>query len=86
VNAEAELPDGERVDGMSDLKRYLLTKRKADFGRALAARMACYALGRSLELTDEDEIDRIAEDFASNDHRLRYLISRIARSELFQTK
>ena len=86
VDAAAELPGGARIDGMKGLKQYLVDKRREDFGRALAARMTSYALGRSLELTDEAEIDRIAADFAANDHRLRYLISRIAGSELFLTK
>ncbi|MDF1860443.1 MAG: DUF1592 domain-containing protein [Verrucomicrobiales bacterium] len=86
IEADAELPDGEMVEGMVGLKSYLLKKRKDQFGRALVSRLSSYALGRSLELTDQADVDEISSDFSKNDFRLRYLISKIVSSELFHTK
>lgn len=86
IDAAADLPGGSRVDGMKGLKAYLMTERKDQFARALTARLTSYALGRSLELTDEAVVDELAADFSSKDFRLRYLIGQIVVSELFSTK
>ena len=71
---------------MAGLKSYLREEKAEAFGRALTARLASYAVGRSLELTDEETIDDLSAEFVANDYRLRDLISRIVRSELFLTK
>lgn len=86
VDATAELPGGTEVSGMVELKTYLLEQKKEQFARALTSRMTSYALGRSLEFTDEEAIDEMASDFAASDFRLNYLINRIVASELFSTK
>lgn len=86
VDATSELPGGIEVNGMSELKKYLVDQKREQFARALTSRMTSYALGRSLEFTDEEAIDEIASDFAASDFRLNYLINRIVESELFSTK
>lgn len=86
VDAKANLPDGEIVQGMADLKQYLVEQKSEAFARALTARMTSYALGRDLEFTDEEIVDKVAEDFVTHDFRLSYLIQRIAGSELFFRK
>ena len=63
-----------------------IASRSEQFARALAVRLTSYALGRSLEITDEDDIDELAAEFAANDYRLRDLIHRLISSELFDTK
>jgi hypothetical protein len=86
VDAKAELPDGTTVEGMADLKKYLVEQKSEAFAWALTARLTSYALGRDLEFTDEETVDKVAEDFVAHDFRLSYLIQRIAGSELFSTK
>lgn len=86
VVATDELPGGKRLEGFSDLKAHLLNKHRHDFARALCARLTSYALGRSLELSDEVEIDELTNEFVNQGMRLRPLLHRIVMSEMFQTK
>ncbi len=86
VDAKAELPDGTVVDGLDELKTYLLERRREAFVRSLTGRMLAYALGRSLSFTDDERIDAIAAEFAADDHRLRTLVKTIVTDESFLTK
>ena len=86
VKAVDVLPDGHRIDGASALKDYLITERKDDFACALVTRLLTYALGRRLELSDQQTIDDLTESLSAEDDRLRPLIFRIVASEAFQTK
>ena len=86
VSGTIVVEDGEIVEGMADLKQYLVEQKSEAFARALTARMTSYALGRDLEFTDEEIVDKVAEDFVTHDFRLSYLIQRIAGSELFFRK
>ena len=45
-----------------------------------------FALGRSLEFTDEEEANALAADFAEKGFRLRHLVQQIVASQAFQTK
>lgn len=50
VVAKETPPGGHKVDGIFDLKEYLLNERREKFPDALVANMRSDALGRSLEL------------------------------------
>lgn len=86
MDATATLPDGTKVDGLPALKRYLLTRRRDQFARAIVKRLLAYSLGRSLEFSDQQTIDSLTARFAGSDYRLRSLIVEIVRSEAFQMK
>jgi len=86
VNASDVFPGGLTINGVDDLKKHLVTERKDDFARSLVARLLTYALGRRLELSDEDAIDDLTSQFASNDFNLKQLIQSIVVSEPFRTK
>ena len=86
VNATVVLPDGREVAGADDLREYLAGDRKQQFARSLVSRLLTYALGRSLELTDQSAVDNVLEQFAEDDYRLKGLIHKVVLSEPFQTK
>ena len=86
VNAVDELPNGTRFDGAESLRRYLVKEKGDEFGETLVRHLMTYALGRSLELTDEDEIADLTKEFMKDDYRLRSLVHRIVSSEAFNTK
>jgi hypothetical protein len=65
---------------------YLLEERKEQFARSLVMRLLTYALGRSLELTDQASVAQVLEQFAKDDFRLQGLIYKVVSSEPFQTK
>lgn len=86
IDATVELPDGKQIAGADGLRRYLLEERKEQFARSLVMRLLTYALGRSLELTDQAAVDQVLEQFAKDDFRLQGLIYKVVSSEPFQTK
>jgi hypothetical protein len=86
VAATVVLPDGREVAGAAGLRDYLAGERKQEFARSLVSRLLTYALGRSLELTDQTAVDQVLEQFAQDDYRLQGLIHKVVASEPFQTK
>lgn len=86
VVSEAILPDGTAVGGLADLKRYLGTQQRRQFAGAFTAKLLTYALGRSLELTDEEALEALTAGFIGDDYRIAPLIRRIVASEAFLTK
>ena len=86
IDATVELPDGKQIAGADGLRVYLLEERKEQFARSLVMRLLTYALGRSLELTDQSSVAQVLEQFAKDDFRLQGLIYKVVSSEPFQTK
>ena len=86
IDSTVELPDGKQIAGADGLRVYLLQERKEQFSRSLGMRLLTYALGRSLELTDQAAVDQVLEQFSKDDLRLKGLIHKVVTSEPFQTK
>ena len=86
VAASAILPDGHEVDGAEALSHYLVDKQGRRFARALAAKLLAYALGRTLDGTDDVEVDRIADRFEKGGFRLRQLCAIIVTSDSFRAR
>ena len=85
VDATAVLPDGTQIRGVDELSSYLVAHKGGTFARALTSKLLTYALGRSLELSDEPTIDSLATRFIDNQYRLQSLITSIVTSETFLT-
>lgn len=83
VDAASQLPDGSRVNGMGELKRYLLEQRKDEIVRNVVRRLLSYSLGRVLTFRDRPAVDKLLEQTSRNDHRFKEIITEICRSELF---
>ncbi|HCR30305.1 MAG TPA: hypothetical protein DIV79_09845 [Opitutae bacterium] len=80
------MPDGVEIQGAQSLKDYLLETRRRDFARAMVAKLTSYGLGRTLEFSDEPDIEQLADQFEKRDYRLDKLIESIVLSELFLTR
>ena len=85
-DAKSELPDGEVVEGMIGLKKYLLEKRSTALAEALARRMSAYALGRELEFSDNEMVRALAARFEKSDFKASKLIEGIVTTQAFLTK
>jgi hypothetical protein len=83
LDPETILPDGTEITGIDDLKQFLLEERRTHFARAVTRRLASYALGRSLELSDRETIESLAAGFETDGFRLRGLIVDLVTSEFF---
>lgn len=86
MDARGQLPDGNEVNGVAELKDYLLEHREEQFARALVSKLLTYSLGRTLEFSDENTIESLTRNFVQDDLRLRNLIKAIVASEAFRTK
>jgi hypothetical protein len=85
VDAAATLPDGTAVNGEAELADYLVERRGEQFARNLASKLLAYALGRSLELSDEPAVDDLTRKFANDGYRLKSLVTLIVASEPFRS-
>jgi hypothetical protein len=74
------LPDGTSINGLNDLRDYLLTKRRDDFTRQFCRKLLGYALGRSVQLSDKPLIDQMMK----SDLRFDTLVDLIVRSRQFR--
>ncbi len=86
VDAKETLPDGTEIHGVDDLRAYLLGPRREDFARTIVSKLLAYALGRSLEFTDQPEVERLTAGFLKNDLKLRTLVQEVVKNDLFRTK
>jgi hypothetical protein len=73
------LPDSTHVNGLDDLRRYLLSTRRDDFLHQFSRKLLGYALGRRVQLSDKPLIDAMVK----SDHRLGTLIELIVQSPQF---
>ena len=80
ADTKTVLPDGTPVDGLNDLRGYILNNRGDDFLRQFCRKLLGYALGRSVQLSDRPLI----ESMIHSDHRIGSLIELIVRSPQFR--
>ena len=83
IDRVSALPDGEKVDGMEELKEYLVNHRQRDFAEGLTERILAYALSRDIDYHDEDLVHHLVEEFQRSDYSVPTLIREIAGSEQF---
>lgn len=85
IDASGKLPGGQSFDGPDEFKALML-ERKDDFCRCLAEKMLTYALGRGLEITDNELVESVSAATAKNDYRMIDMILSIVMSDAFQSK
>ncbi len=86
VESQTTLPDGSEVDGLKDLKNYLVQSKRDQFAGAVVSKLLSYAVGRSLEMTDQEAVENLTTDFIAHDYELYHLVQAIVTSEPFLTK
>ena len=75
------LPDGTAVDGLAELRSYLLRQRRVDFTRQFCRKLLGYALGRSVRLSDKPLIEKMLQ----SDLRFGTLVEQIVHSRQFRS-
>ena len=88
VNADAStvLPDSTKIKDLDELKEYLLKNKNDEFAENVVRRLLSYALGRSLEFSDDEIVQQLTRSFQANDYKLATLVEEIVLSNPFQTK
>jgi hypothetical protein len=84
VEASARVPNGPEVDGMPELKEYLLKHRKHDVAENILRRLLTYGIGRELTLHDHFSVDELLANCATHDYRLLDMIITICQSNVFK--
>ncbi|MGE0760258.1 MAG: DUF1592 domain-containing protein, partial [Pirellulaceae bacterium] len=75
------LHDGTNIDGLAGLREYLLTQRRQDFLRQFGRKLLGYALGRSVQLSDQPLIETLVQTEGT---RSADWVERIVRSRQFR--
>ena len=84
VQANARVPHGPSVDGMRELKEFLLARRKDDIIENVIRRLLSYGLGRELTPLDRFAVERLTEQATANGNRFRDIIVEVCSSETFR--
>ncbi|MFO0012377.1 MAG: DUF1592 domain-containing protein [Planctomycetota bacterium] len=84
VDTSTRLPDGTPVNGMSELRSYLLKTRSEEFTRQFNRKLMGYALGRSIQLSDEPVLDAIREQQINSGDRIADTIVQIVLRSPFR--
>lgn len=84
VTAKARVPHGPEIDGMRELKDYLLKERKDDIVENVIRRLLSYSLGRELTYRDRFAVDGIHDRAEVTDCRMREIIASICLSDVFR--
>ncbi|MEZ5356437.1 MAG: DUF1592 domain-containing protein [Bryobacteraceae bacterium] len=86
VDAKAEFPGGGEGEGVDGLVEYIKAHREGDFVNNLCRKLLAYALGRSLQLSDEPLIEQMRAGFVASGHRFSSLIESIIISPQFRNQ
>ena len=77
------MPDGATFADVRELKKTLLAQEDA-LAKELLESMLAYALGRTIEFSDAEEVAVMLAKLKADDYRVRSMIREIALSPLFR--
>lgn len=81
ADTKTVLRDGTSITGLEGLRDYLAGERREDFLRQFSRKLLGYALGRSVQLSDQPLLDELV---AIDGHRVGDLVERIVMSPQFR--
>ena len=84
IEANARVPHGPEVDGMQELKDYLLKSREDDIAENVLRRLLSYGLGRELTYHDRYAVEALLADCKDSDYALRDMIVSVCLSDSFR--
>lgn len=84
MDARAKLRDGTEFEGLEGLRSYLLTQKKDVVIRLFCRRLAGYALGRSVALSDAQLLDDMVAALNQNEGRISAAVGALVRSPQFR--
>ena len=83
IDAASTLPDGTKIDGVEEMKRYILEERHEQFGRSLVEHLMAYGLGRDIKFADQAEVNDIIENIQAGEGGFRSVFREIILSPSF---
>jgi hypothetical protein len=76
--------DGAEFDGLGGLRNYLATTRRDAFLRQFCRKLLGYALGRSVQLSDEPLLTEMQAALKANDYKIVTAVESIVKSRQFR--
>ncbi len=86
IDATSTLPDGRKIKGVAEMKRYILEQRSQEFCRSLVEHLMAYSLGRDIRYSDEAEIKEIVQRVEESGGSFRSVFRAIVLSPSFSNK
>ena len=84
IDASSRLPTGEDIRSFDDLRSHLEIHRKEDFVRQFNRKLLGYALGRSVQLSDEPILKEILQRQSENSFSIQETVCQIVLSKPFR--
>jgi hypothetical protein len=84
IDSRVKTPDGFDMNGVAGLREYLLTQRRDAFVRQFCRKLLGYALGRSVQLSDEPLLAELQKELPSKEYSVAYAVEKIVTSRQFR--
>jgi hypothetical protein len=84
IDTRAKLKDGTAFEGLDGLRDYLLTRRRDDILHQFCRKLLGYALGRSVQLSDEPLLEEMQRQLEKSEYRFSTAVETIVRSRQFR--
>jgi Protein of unknown function (DUF1592)/Protein of unknown function (DUF1588)/Protein of unknown function (DUF1587)/Protein of unknown function (DUF1585)/Protein of unknown function (DUF1595)/Planctomycete cytochrome C len=84
VDTQARLQDGTRFQGLPGLRNYLVNTRRDAIVRQFNRKLLGYALGRSVQLSDDPLLQEMHQQLEKHDYRFSAAVETIVRSRQFR--
>ncbi len=84
IDSQATFPDGSVGTGLEGLRDYLREHRQEEFIDNLSRKLLAYALGRSLQVSDDATLGDMRANLVAEQYRLRSLVETIVTSSQFR--
>jgi hypothetical protein len=86
IDTQAVFPGGTSGEGFEGLRTYIREHRQKQFLENLSRKLLAYALGRSLQLSDDPTIEAMQTRLTANGYRFASLVDVIVAGPQFRTK
>ena len=86
VDGRSKLPDKTEVNGVIELKRYLIEDRIDQVAFSLLKHLTTYAIGRDLSYNEVESLRENGLKLRDSGYRLQDLIRFVVNSEMFLEK
>ncbi|MBN9589926.1 MAG: hypothetical protein BGN85_09020 [Alphaproteobacteria bacterium 64-11] len=83
IDASAVFPGGVEAVGVAGLKNFIRSSRQDNFVDNLSRKLLAFALNRSLEMSDDELVEKMKANLAANDYRFSALVETIVQSPQF---
>lgn len=84
IDSNTRLSDGTRLEGLAGLQQYLLGPKRESFVRQFNRKLLGYALGRSVQLSDEPLLNEMQARLAAEGFNVRLAIELVVSSRQFR--